>query len=279
MTATEEARMLINKKRRWRAPALAVSALVLGAPAPTFAQQSGLFPNATIRRVRPSCDQQDPIYKHYRDHYYGYHPTCWRRFPDGWGCPSPEGPDRARSFQEIPKKPPAPLGDFDLGEEDATGRDGEMNRPPDREQRSPFELPAVPENNQPLFPPNDADQGGAPGAAPGNPPQADQRPALPDAAAPDLAAPAGRPEAGRTTSSRARDRIRDDFDNRPILAMSEELAVDPAGPPDEPPALDRGAAAPPVEKPAAAARPSRPPARQGVLSGLFGGNGWILRRR
>ena len=61
--------------------------------------ESGLFPLAPIRRQRVPCDQQDPIYRIAKEQYFGYHPTCWRRFPDGWGCPSPERPDREKSFR------------------------------------------------------------------------------------------------------------------------------------------------------------------------------------
>ena len=65
------------------------------------AQQTGLFPLAPIRRQRVPCDQEDPIYKFSKQKYFGYHPTSWRRFPEGWNPPSPEGPDRARSFREL----------------------------------------------------------------------------------------------------------------------------------------------------------------------------------
>ena len=44
------------------------------------------------------CDQEDPIYKIYKHQYFGYHPTCWRQFPTGWGCPSPE---RARQGEIV----------------------------------------------------------------------------------------------------------------------------------------------------------------------------------
>ena len=48
------------------------------------------------------CGQEDPIYKTYKHQYFGYHPTCWRQFPAGWGCPSPAGPDREASFKKYP---------------------------------------------------------------------------------------------------------------------------------------------------------------------------------
>ena len=39
------------------------------------------------------CRQELPVFHAYRHQFYGYHPTCWRRFPPGWGCPSPEAPN------------------------------------------------------------------------------------------------------------------------------------------------------------------------------------------
>ncbi len=57
-------------------------------------------------RQRVPCDQEDPIYKIYKHQYFGYHPTCWRTLPDGWGCPSPEAPDKEKSFKETPAGTP-----------------------------------------------------------------------------------------------------------------------------------------------------------------------------
>ena len=47
------------------------------------------------------CDREDPTYKIYKQQYFGYHPTNWRTFPAGWGCPSSEAPDRAKSLKDI----------------------------------------------------------------------------------------------------------------------------------------------------------------------------------
>jgi hypothetical protein len=65
-------------------------AVVLFGPALAQAQ---LFPNLPIKRQRPSMDEEAPIYSQYRRQYFGYFPTCWRRFPPGWGCPTPEAID------------------------------------------------------------------------------------------------------------------------------------------------------------------------------------------
>ena len=31
------------------------------------------------------CELEPPVYKVYRQQYFGYFPTCWRKFPPGWG--------------------------------------------------------------------------------------------------------------------------------------------------------------------------------------------------
>ena len=68
--------------------------------APAFVQaQTELFPLAPIKRERVPCPMEDPVYGLYRHQYFGYYPTCWRAFPPGWGCPSPEAPNPALEFQ------------------------------------------------------------------------------------------------------------------------------------------------------------------------------------
>jgi hypothetical protein len=81
--------------------------LLVSLPELARAQQTGLFPLAPIRRQRVPCDQQDPIYNSIKYQYYGYHPTAWRRFPTGWGYPSPERPDKEKAFRDLPLKPPS----------------------------------------------------------------------------------------------------------------------------------------------------------------------------
>ena len=98
--------MLINSRRRFRSPAAWALVVVFGAPALVEAQQSGLFPNAPINRERVPCPHEDPVYRLYRHQYFGYHPTCWRRFPEGWGCPSPEAPNVAQAFRDQPRDAP-----------------------------------------------------------------------------------------------------------------------------------------------------------------------------
>ena len=91
--------MRTNSRRRGRGLVLAVLTLVVSLPELAHAQQTGLFPLAPIRRQRVPCDQEDPIYKTYKHQYFGYHPTCWRLFPDGWGCPSTTSPRQSEVVQ------------------------------------------------------------------------------------------------------------------------------------------------------------------------------------
>lgn len=114
------------------------------------AQQTGLFPLAPIRRQRVPCSQEDPVYRIYKEQYFGYHPTMWRRFPDGWGAPSPEAPNAAASYAAIPLQPPeepddgqGDTGEFDEGPGmggQPGGAKPELPAPPGEQDRSPFEL-------------------------------------------------------------------------------------------------------------------------------------------
>ena len=92
--------MRTKSRIRGRGLVLAVLTLIIGVPELARAQQSGLFPLSPINRQRVPCDQEDPVYKIYKQKYFGYHPTCWRPFPTGWGCPSPEKPDVEKAFRE-----------------------------------------------------------------------------------------------------------------------------------------------------------------------------------
>src|SRR3954469_2486152 len=78
------------KPRRSRPTALLALGVARGARALAGAQ---LIPNLPIRRERPPCAAENPAYRQIRQEYWGYYPTCWRKFPPGWGCPSPEAPN------------------------------------------------------------------------------------------------------------------------------------------------------------------------------------------
>lgn len=163
------------RRKCWQSPALWAMAVILGLPALADAQ---LFPRLPLhKRHKPPYDQEPPVYDLYRHQYYGYFPTCWRRFPPGWGCPSPEAPNVPALMEELKKvKPFNPDEGYD---ETPNGRDRgagalepEENLPSLPEPgTSPFDLP--PNDMKPpagLEPLPDAD---APGLPDGNFPKDD----------------------------------------------------------------------------------------------------------
>jgi hypothetical protein len=294
----DEARMRTNSRSRGCGLALAVLTLVVSLPELARAQQTGLFPNMNIRRQRVPCDQEDPIYKVYKHQYYGYHPTCWRPFPNGWGCPSREGPNREQSFKDIPLS----AGERLLDTEDQPRTD-EMQPLPGTTRpglpalpggaRSPFEdepdqarpgtAPPIPRGGQnprqmPQGDPFELDKPDTPAApTPGQP-----RPPGPGAASngPELSAPAltpaatqgARPSQNQTNGdASARD------DDGPLLALpSVNLAPvnDPGvpfGTQPPPPAADTNSSA------TATTASSAP--RRGFLSGFFSNLGANWARR
>src|SRR3954451_14559917 len=162
------------------------------------AQQSGLLPLHPIKRERVPCPEEDPVYKLYRYQYFGYHPTVWRRFPEGWGVRSPEAPNPKAEFEKLPVKPvetipPEEGEDQDMQAPPERGRQAIPNPPADTE-RSPFEMDR----------PNNG--GAAPGANPparrapdaGNAPAQRNEPSPFETPADDAPAPAPRPRAGQT---------------------------------------------------------------------------------
>jgi hypothetical protein len=98
---------------------LSIGLLIL-VPALAEAQ---LFPNRTIRRERPSPATENPFNAKIRSDYYGYFPTCWTRFPEGWDCPcpNPEKPNRAASEAKIPFTPNRIPEETGQGPDDRTG--------------------------------------------------------------------------------------------------------------------------------------------------------------
>ena len=72
--------MLTFSRRRFGSASALAMALVAGLPALAQAQ---LFPNLFVQRERTPCAAEPPFYGHVRRDYYGYYPTCWKRFPDG----------------------------------------------------------------------------------------------------------------------------------------------------------------------------------------------------
>jgi hypothetical protein len=291
--------MRTNSRRRGAVLSLAVLALVVSLPELALAQQSGLFPNAPIRRQRVPCDQQDPVYRKAKELYFGYHATCWRRFPDGWGCPSPERPDWAKSLREQK---------LDTGEEpsepNAPGPEGPM-RPegtgpampvlPERGP-SPFDMPdrpgtppAAPRGGTaPLpLPPGDPFQldepAKPPGAAPTAPRAGQTRPSTPPAVnnGPELSAPAeegARIPGSRTSRNDADEATDGQTDTGPLLALPNvnlPPVYDPASFGTEPAqtTVDNNAATNSTSSPGSSAP------RRGFLSGLFDNLGLNWTRR
>ena len=111
---------------------------------------------------------EPPFYAHVRRDYYGYFPTCWSRFPEGWACPcpNPELPNAAASFRDRPLDKPRDPG---LDEPGMEGEEGAISADPGTADpnmpeipapgRSPFDLQTKPDTPaQPAAP--------APGAQP-----------------------------------------------------------------------------------------------------------------
>ncbi len=190
-------------------------AVVVGVPSLASAQ---LFPDLPIRRERPSCSQENPQYKVIRQEYWGYYPTCWRRFPPGSGCPSPEAPDWAKAIDParggIPlielkpltsRKPEPP--------DDRTGvdRPGDAGERPGVRPRNDGEMPKLPDEGEDPFKPRkppatDPKEAVDPVA---NPPA--DLPKLPGASAP---APLGDPPATTATPARRRSLVAGLFGRR-----------------------------------------------------------------
>lgn len=276
--------MLINSRRRFLSPAAWALVVVLGVPALVEAQQSGLFPNAPIRRERVPCPHEDPVYRLYRHEYFGYHPTCWRRFPEGWGCPSPEAPNVTQAFRDQPRDAPPAIPPADEGSDlpgdlpglgyPAEGRDTkpDMLPPPPDDTRSPFDLdapePARPAGADPVLP--EPPPIGVPDrATPGPGASAAPRGATTPAAVPPTGSSSNRmelPEAPPSFASL-------DSPTAPPESAGPAASMPPIEPlPGQfaPTGLSDGFGRETL------AAPARAPQRRGFLGGLFGGSG---RRR
>jgi hypothetical protein len=163
--------MLTKTRRGLGLPALLAIGLLYVLPSMAEAQ---LFPNRTIRRQREACAAEPPFNNHVRRDYFGYYPTCWSKFPDGWACPcpNPELPDPAKSFRDIPLSIPPNPADAESGlgtDRDDRAMPGEPpttdpNLPPvpDR-NRSPFDLDTKPDAPAP---PGNANPPAGPGGNP-----------------------------------------------------------------------------------------------------------------
>lgn len=304
--------MLTKSISRKPGQVLAVLAAVTSLSGLAEAQQSGLFPLHPIRRERTPCANEEPIYKLYREQYYGYFPTRWRRFPDGWALRSPEGPNTKEELKKNPIEGPKPYSGEGEGEE-TPGPAGPGGKPaipkPPPEERSPFEMDK-PDNGGGAAPGrrNPAARGNTPapateaspfdtpetnpagaGATPEGRPQASQpnrrsTPTLPDPGTPDLAPPGDAPPAPPRTSWNQRRSESREKDPGPLLTMSDATlpSVEEASSPADPAG---GAAAETVANNSAAADPetapaaTQPAARRGPIRSFFAGLGlnWLRR--
>jgi hypothetical protein len=263
--------MLTKSTRRRPVLALAVLSVLASLTGVARAQQSGLFPLHPIRRERVPCPNEDPIYKLYRSQYYGYFPTQWRPFPQGWNLTNPETPNPKQEFQKNPLQPveaPPPEGEMEPGAEAPTqpAPRPTIPKPPGEHERSPFEMdrpgnvprptpgsgapgrqpapgtPPPPEEGASPFDTPDDTQGA--GGTPRNPrPRAPQpsRPAPPpaDTGTPDLNPPGPAPSAPsppQTWRDREQGESAGVGDSGPLLAMPDATlpAVEEAGAPGRP---------------------------------------------
>jgi hypothetical protein len=159
---------MVTKSRRMGRAVLWATAVLLGLPAAANAQFQ-LFPNHHKHRQRPDCLTEPQIYKITRQQYFGYYPTCWQRFPEGWGCPcpNPDKPVRGAAATTEEREQPGIRPRLD-----------DLGTPPDRGGRRPGAT-GVPELPPANVSPFDIEPG--PVRAPEVP---RDRPAAPPAAAP-----------------------------------------------------------------------------------------------
>jgi hypothetical protein len=283
--------MRTYSRRRKARLVLAVATVAICLPELARAQQTGLFPLAPIRRQRIPCDMEDPVYKEHKLKYFGYHPTCWHTFPAGWGCPSAERPDRAKSFKDQPL------------EAEAVPGEGPQQAPETRPG-----LPAVPgtERSPFLLDRPDTTPGAAPGTPRTAPPARTPPPADDPFATPDQTPPAARPGGDAPAAPRS--------NGGPNLSPPADRPEQPAGPRASRDLLDEEPAdesqdtpllalpninLPPVDDPGSIYEPKSvgalpagaanmapgagpgvsPQPRRGLLSGLFSNLGLNWTRR
>ena len=264
--------MVTKSGRRWALAAGLAFAWMLAAP--SFAEAQGLLPDLPTRfRKKPPCASEPPFYSTVRHQFFGYYPTCWRRFPPGWTCPcpNPELPDFQASLAKQKLRLDSGEGAAGAG---AGGDNGAVPGPndpsaspdlppadtmdlPDQPRgRSPFDTPdPKPATPPPLTPGDDSldsERPKVPARGPTTSAVAPAAPVVVAAAADDAPAPAPTPR--RATN----------LDLPPVAAATPEVApLVEAGAPSpagfEPP-LETAAA--PAEASAAAAQPlptSAPP--------------------
>jgi hypothetical protein len=293
--------MLTKPSRRGTGRLVAVVAVLVSLSGVARAQQSGLFPLHPIKRERVPCPLEDPVYKLYRSQYYGYYPTQWRPFPQGWNLPSPEGPNTQDALKKQPieaSTQPQPEEEGDQGPAPPDRGNRPAPVPPAENERSPFEMDTRPNNGGAAVPgaggatrrpatpraaePSPFDIPAPDGGNPAAPrPRATQptRP-TPGSGTPDLAPPGPVPDAPPPQTSRNDEAA--DRDAGPLLAMPDaslptvEEANGPGSMPTLTPATNPAVAAtdPPATFPAQAQ-----PSRRSRLGSFFAGLGLNRVRR
>jgi hypothetical protein len=305
--------MRTKSRKRYRCLALAVLAGVIFLPELAQAQQTGLFPLAPIRRQRVPCDQEDSVYKIYKQRYWGYHPTCWEPFPKDWGCKSNERADVAKAFKDRPLDVGISPGGRDSPFEENAGPEIQPVRPvsptlppPGRSVFDEMDEPparpggaapgAAPGGNQPaprLNSPFNLEEtparpgGGAATPKPGDAPAAPTPPGAQNA--PPLSAPADRTAQAAPAHENADDDSETHETGGPLLALPTMMLppITDAGvpfgvtPPD-PATVAANTAAVAANNTTADSTNTQPPAaapRRGLLSGLFNSLGLNWTRR
>ncbi len=242
-----------------------ITALALTAWLPNHvqAQHTGLFPLRPIKRERVPCANEDPVYRLHREQYYGYFPTCWRKFPDGWGCPSPEAPDPSKSFRDLPRETPQLPEEYRRGPDDIA--------PPPRDE-APNGLVPLPKPRDDMFGPTNPNSGPPPR---GNNPSAANLPGLPPALRTASAPPASMPVTPSELTPKDADAPGVVGDS--LVPLPDRMGSNPIVPPGPEAFPNVEAPTTPVGDPgpSASLTPEQAPQRRGLLSGLFGG----LRRR
>ncbi len=288
--------MRIDLRRGRPALVLAVLTMAVSLSERAQAQQGGLFPLAPIRRERPPCSNEDPVYKYYKQRYFGYHPTCWTPFPAGWGCPSKETADKEKAFREQPldSKPAmeeeGPLPGEDMGQ--PRGGPIRPNVPDTPPERDPFldnDMPGAAPLPRPNAQPRRPAQGGASPFEDLNNPGASTTPARRNSRgrtvapirnddAPELSAPTGQPEtnpAERTAATDASPESLERGNQGPLLAV-EDLNASRAASGE---ILQDSQPMQPTNVPSATTTNPAPAPRRGLISNLFGGLGLNWMRR
>jgi len=293
--------MRTKSRNRGRGLVLAVLTLVAAVPELARAQQSGLFPLAPIKRQRVPCDQEDPVYKIYKEKYFGYHPTCWRPFPTGWGCPSPEKPDVEKSFRERKlgtsedmQTGAAASRDGQEGDQPVVPRPASPALPGGGRQVSPFEQ-LGPEGDKPANPPaprqeskpadvfDDPDK--PPAGAPNAPRAGRTRPASPPIGegGPELSAPEQPARIGSVRTSRLApaEEAEPRDDDGPLLGALPNVTLPPVGTPPGAPFGTQFAPGDTMSADVAPTQttPNNAAPRRGFLSGLFNNLGLNWTRR